>query len=458
VSDVRELVRAALPGVRADLERLVRIPSVSAPGWDGAPVRQSAQAVAEVLRASGADARVVEVPDGRPAVVGRVAGPPGAPTVLLYAHHDVQPPGPAELWTTPPYEPSERGGRLFGRGSSDDKAGVATHAAALRAWGGKPPVGIALFIEGEEESGSAHLGEYLARERETLRCDAVVVADAGNWRVGQPALTTTLRGTVACTVEVRTADHAVHSGQYGGPVPDALSALAHVLSSLHDERGRVRIPGLARAGAGAPAERSESDPLDLSDDELRAYAGVRPSVRLLGDGTLTSRLWHQPAVSVLAIDATPVREASNQLVPFARARVSLRIPPGQDGAAAMAALGGHLEKSAPWGAEVTVIPGSIGEPFVTSTKSAAYRAMRDALRDAWGREPLDIGIGGSIPFLHELTSAFPGVDVVVTGMGDPESNAHSENESLHLGDFASGCVAEALFLERLANVTGGAKA
>ena len=449
MSDILDRVRAELPGVRADLERLVRIPSVSAPGWDGAPVRQSAEAVVEVLRASGAEARVVEVPGGRPAVVGRVAGPPGAPTVLLYAHHDVQPPGAAELWKTPPYEPTERDGRLFGRGTSDDKAGVATHAAVLRAWGGKPPVGVALFIEGEEESGSAHLPAYLAREHDTLRCDAVVVADAGNWRVGQPALTTTLRGIVACTVEVRTADHAVHSGSYGGPVPDALSAIAHVLAALHDERGRVRVAGLVHADA---------EPLDLSEDELRGFAGVRPSVRLLGDGTLTSRLWRQPAVSVLGIDATPVLKASNQLVPFARARVSMRIPPGQDGAAAMAALRAHLEKSAPWGVEVTVIPDPIGEPFVVSTETAAYRAMRDALRDAWRTEPLDIGIGGTIPFLHEFTAAFPGVAVVVTGMGDPASNAHSENESLHLGDFASGCVAEALFLERLAAVSGGAKA
>ncbi len=430
-----------MPQVRADLERLVRIPSVSAVGWDPAPLERSAEAVAEILAASGAKTKILTAKGGHPAVVGWIEGPKGAPRVLLYAHHDVQPQGPESAWVSPPYEPRVRDGRLYGRGSADDKAGVAAHAAALRAFDGKPPCGVAIFVEGEEEAGSGHLREYLERARDLLRADAVVIADGGNWRVGQPALTATLRGVIACVVEVRALDHAVHSGQFGGVFPDALTALARLLATLHDERGRVAVAGLVRADA---------DPLDLTEDELRAWAGARPGVRAIGEGSLTSRMWRQPALSVLGIDAPTIRESSNQLVPVARARVSLRIPPGQDGAAAMRALVSHLKSHAPWGVEVTVQEGPIGEPFLAATSGPAYEAMHAALAAAWDRRAVDAGTGGTIPFLHDFTELFPGASILVTGVEDPSSNAHGENESLHLGDFENACVAEALFLEAFA--------
>lgn len=439
-ASLRQRIHDLMPGVRADLERLVRIPSVSAAGHDPAPLVRSAELVAELLRGAGAETRVL-TSRGHPAVVGYVKAPPGAPTVLLYAHHDVQPPGPAAEWTTPAFEPTLRDGRLYGRGVEDDKAGVIAHVAALRAFDGKPPVGVAVFIEGEEEAGSENLRPYLERERERLDCAAVVVADGGNWRTGEPALTTTLRGVVSCLVEVRVLEKAVHSGQFGGTVPDALTSLVHLLASLHDGDGEVAIPGLVRGRAPS---------LDLTEEELRRQAGARKGVRLIGRDGITDRLWMKPSVSVLAIDAPPVREAINQLVPVARAKVSMRIPPGQDGAKALEALVSHLRANVPWGVEATFTTQPVGEPFVTRTGGPAYRAMREALTDAWGRQALDIGAGGTIPFLFDLAELFPKAEILVTGVGDPEGGAHGPDESVDLTELERACAAETLFLRKLA--------
>ncbi|GAC1455980.1 MAG: dipeptidase [Candidatus Limnocylindrales bacterium] len=437
VARLRPAITGLMPDVRADLERLVRIPSMSADGYDAAAVRESARITAEILRAAGAEVRILEREGAHPAVVGRVAGPENAPTVLLYAHHDVQPPGPRDRWASAPFEPTLRDGRLFGRGSSDDKAGIVVHAAAIRAWGGKPPVNVAFFIEGEEESGSDHLGDFLAAEHALLDADAVVIADSGNWRVGEPAITTTLRGNVLVTVEVRTADHAVHSGEYGGTVPDANMALARLLASLHDDRGTVAVRGL-RSG--------HADALDLTEQELRGWVGTRPSVELIGSGTLTARLWQQPSISITGIDSTSVAESSNTIWPVARARISMRIPPGQGAGAAQDALVEHLKSHAPWGAEVTVTRESRGEAFVAAATGPAYDAMHAALSAAWGRGAIDIGMGGSIPFLFDFARIFPKAALLVTGVGDPASNPHSEDESLDLGELERGCLAEAVFL------------
>jgi acetylornithine deacetylase/succinyl-diaminopimelate desuccinylase-like protein len=423
--------------VRAGLERLARVPSMSAPGYDAAPVRETAKLTAALFKAAGLDARVLERDGAHPAVVGRAEGPHGSPTVLLYAHHDVQPPGPRDRWTTDPFTPTERDGRLFGRGVADDKAGIAAHLAALRAYGGKPPCTVAVFIEGEEESGSAHLMDFLTAERETVTCDAVIIADSANWRIGQPAITTTLRGNALLTIEVRVSDHAVHSGGFGGAVPDALMAMSRLLASLHDDLGRVAVSGL---------KADDADPLDLKEAELRAWVGTRPSVKLIGDGSITSRLWRKPSLSIIGLDATPVKEASNTLWPVATARLSMRVPPGQDATAAQDALVRHLEAHVPWGAELKVTRGPTGEAFTGATSGPAYSALKAALGAAWGREAIDIGQGGSIPFLFDFARTFPGAALLVTGVEDPESNAHSENESLHLAEFENVCVAEATFL------------
>jgi acetylornithine deacetylase/succinyl-diaminopimelate desuccinylase-like protein len=435
-------VHRVLPGVRADLERLVRIPSVSADPAAAPHVRDSATEVATLLAgAAAATVDVLAVPGGQPAVLARWPAPPGAPTVLLYAHHDVQPPGDPADWDGDPFQPAERHGRLYGRGAADDKAGVAVHLAALRAHGGRPPVGVTVLVEGEEEIGSPTLPEFLAEHAARLGADVVVFADAANWTTEVPALTTTLRGGTTVVVEVRTLHHGVHSGLYGGPVPDALTALARLLATLHDERGDVAVPGLVRGTA---------DPLDLTEAQLRADAGILPGVRLTGTGGLTDRLWAGPAIAVIGIDAPAVAAASNTLVPAARAKISMRVAPGDDPVRARDALAAHLRAHAPWGAQVTVEPGMAVAPYAVPTGGAAYLAAREALAQAWGTPPVDIGAGGSIPFVTAYAGLFPGAEILVTGVEDPDTRAHGANESLHLATFDRACLAEALLLAHLA--------
>jgi cysteinylglycine-S-conjugate dipeptidase len=435
-------VGQVLPSVRADLERLVQIPSVSADPAAASHMQESSLIVAALLSNAGlADVDVLTVPGGQPAVLGHRPGPPGAPTVLLYAHHDVQPPGDPADWDSGPFSPAERGGRLYGRGAADDKAGIAVHLAALRAHGDRLPVGITVLVEGEEEIGSPTLPEFLAAHADRLAADVVVFADAANWTTDVPALTTTLRGGGAVIVEVRTLHHGVHSGLYGGPVPDALTALARLLATLHDERGDVAVPGLVRGTA---------DPLDLTEAQLRADAGLLDGVRLTGTGGLTDRLWAGPAIAVTGIDAPAVQQASNTLIPAARAKVSMRIAPGDDPVRAQHALAAHLRAHAPWGAQVTVQPGMTAEPYAARTGGAAYLAARDALTRAWGRPPVDMGAGGSIPFVTAYARLNPDAEILVTGVEDPDTRAHGANESLHLATFERACLAEALLLGNLA--------
>jgi acetylornithine deacetylase/succinyl-diaminopimelate desuccinylase-like protein len=306
--------------IRQDLESLVRIPSVSSADFDPAQVRRSAEAVRELFQDEGLqNVQLLELDGAHPAVFGEIPAPPGAPTIMLYAHHDVQPPGPDELWDSPPFEPAERDGRLFGRGTCDDKAGIAVHLGAIRAHGGTPPVGVKLFIEGEEEIGSAHLGDFLDEYRELLAADAIVIADSANWKVGEPALTVSLRGLVDCVVEVRTLASAVHSGSFGGAVPDALITLSRLLATLHDDRGEVAVAGLVTGDATT---------IDLDEDELRAQAGAVEGLELIGSGSLTARMWRKPAIAVLGIDAPRVAGAINALVPVATAKISMRLAPG----------------------------------------------------------------------------------------------------------------------------------
>ncbi|MDM7853622.1 dipeptidase [Cellulomonas alba] len=442
---LRARVAAAFPALRADLEALVRIPSVSNDAFDQAHVEASAEAVAgllrdagmpevEVLRATNPDGRV-----GAPAIVARRPGPAGAPTVLLYAHHDVQPPGTD--WDTDPFEPTERDGRLFGRGAADDKAGVIAHVGALRVLADELGAGVTVFVEGEEEIGSPTFTTFLHEHRERLAADVIVVADSSNWKVGVPGLTTSLRGLVGCDVEVAVLDHAVHSGMYGGPILDAPTLLARLVATLHDDDGEVAVAGLVRA----------ADPtVDYDEAELRADAGVLDGVRLAGTGPLTARLWTRPALSVIGFDAPRIATSSNTIAPRATARLSLRLAPGQDPAAAMAALRAHLLEHAPFGARVTVTEKEAGKPFQAPADSAAMRAARAAFAAAWGTEPVDLGIGGSIPFIADLLDVYPDAAILVTGVEDPDSRAHGANESVHLGELERVVLAEALLLEALA--------
>ncbi|GAB3938783.1 M20/M25/M40 family metallo-hydrolase [Kribbella albertanoniae] len=442
MSDLSAAIDRVLPSVRADLEDLIRIPSVSYEAARAGDVQRSAEATAALFEAEGFAVQIVRAGEGAPAVIAKKPAPAGKPTVLLYAHHDVQPTGPVEQWTSDPFEPTERGDRLYGRGAADDKAGIAAHLAAVRAFGNDLPVGVTVFVEGEEEIGSPTLLQLLDEYTADLAADAIVIADSGNWDIGYPALTVSLRGLVESYVEVRTLDHAVHSGLFGGPIPDALSALCRLLATLHDDKGDVAVDGL---------HASRAADVVYPEDRLRAESSVLDSVRLTGSGSLVDRLWTRPAIAVLGIDAPAVAEASNTLVPVARAKVSLRVAPGDDAIKASAALKAHLENHAPWGAQVTVTEGEVGQPCSINARGGGYEAARSAFQTAWGVEPIDMGMGGSIPFIAEFQRVFPEAAILVTGVEDPDTRAHGVDEGLHLAEFRKVCLAEALLLQNLAD-------
>jgi acetylornithine deacetylase/succinyl-diaminopimelate desuccinylase-like protein len=437
---LRDRVEALMQGVLEDLQRLVSIQSVSADPDRAQEVQRSAEAVAGLIRDLGCpDVRIVSA-GGAPAVIGRFPAPAGAPTVCLYAHHDVQPEGDRAAWRTDPFTATPIGDRLFGRGTADDKGGLAVHLAALRAFEGRPPVGVTLFIEGEEEIGSPSLKALLAANADELAADVFVIADSGNWAVGAPAFTTSLRGLADCVVEVRTLDHAIHSGSFGGVVPDALTSLCRLLATLHDDAGNVAVAGL-HSGPGPD--------LDYPAERLRAESGILDGVEYIGEGTAVERIWNRPALAVIALDATPVAKASNTLLASARAKISLRVAPGDDAGRALDLLTEHLKTHAPWGAQVSVTGGDTGEPSVIPFEGPYAEAARAAFAEAWGVEPVFIGQGGSIPMVAEFADTFPNATVLVTAVGDPDTRAHGANESLHLGDFHAACVAEALFLDSL---------
>jgi acetylornithine deacetylase/succinyl-diaminopimelate desuccinylase-like protein len=439
LSTLRDTVRGLMPQLRADLEALTRIPSVSLPAFDQSHVDASAQATAELLRAEGLEVEIVRE-GGAPAVIGHIDGPRGAPTVMLYAHHDVQPPGDDADWDSPPFEPTERDGRLYGRGAADDKAGIMAHLAALRAHAGNLPVGVTVFVEGEEEVGSDSLMTILERHGDKLRADAIVLADSMNWDIGTPALTTTLRGLVRVVVTVSTLDHGVHSGMFGGAVPDALTALVRLLATLHDDEGNVAIAGL-RSGEAAD--------LDFSEERLREESGLLDGVSTIGSGPLLSRMWTKPSLTTIGINAPSVEKSSNTLVPSASAKLSMRIAADEVPSDAFAALEKHLREHAPWGARVEVTLDDQGAGFSADASGPVYDQARAAFADAWGREPVDIGVGGSIPFVAAFAERFPEAAILITGVEDPDTRAHGANESLHLGEFENVCVAEAVLFARL---------
>ena len=425
---------------------MVRIPSVSAPGFDPEHVRRSAEFVADLMRSSGLDGvRLLEIDGAHPAVFGEKWVSDDAPTVLLYAHHDVQPPGPADQWETAPFEPFERDGRMYGRGTADDKVGIALHLASIRAFGDDLPVNVKVFIEGEEEIGSKHLVDFLDAYTDLLASDAIIIGDAGNWRVGVPGLTVSLRGLVDCVVSIRTLRYAVHSGSFGGTYPDAITTLSRLLSCLHNDDGSVAVEGLVSR---------ECDPLDLTASELDEQMLPVPGLQLGGNGSLTSRIWMKPSISVLAVDAVPIGQAINQLVPEASAKVSMRIPPGQDRAEALTALKKHLHDNVPWGAELTIIDGSEGDAFELDTTGPMYDAYRAGMSEGYGAEPIEMGSGGSIPFVAAFAERYPQAAVLLIGVSDPTSRYHGPNESLELADLESAIVAQSIAFENLGSRTG----
>ncbi|WP_284233576.1 dipeptidase [Mycobacterium antarcticum] len=444
MSDVVDRVKSVLPSVRADLEDLVRIESVWAdPGRRG-EVDRSAAMVSKLLSEAGFDDIRTVSEGGAPAVIARHPAPPGAPTVLLYAHHDVQPEGDTAQWASAPFEPTERDGRLYGRGTADDKAGIATHLAAIRAFDGDLPVGVTVFVEGEEESGSPSLDALLAAHRDLLAADVIVIADSMNWTTEIPSLTVSLRGLADCVVEVATLDHGLHSGMWGGVVPDALSVLVRLLASLHDDDGNVAVDGLHH-GTAADVE--------FPAEQVREETGMLDGVTEIGTGSVVERLWAKPAITVIGIDTTSIAKSSNTLIPRARAKVSMRVAPGGDASEHMTALTRHLERHAPWGAQVTVTPGDLGQPYAIDATGPVYDAARAAFRQAWGIDAIDMGVGGSIPFIAAFAAAYPEAKILVTGVEDPATQAHSIDESLDLGVLERAATSEALLLEALGRAT-----
>ena len=432
-----------MPRLKDLLYDLVRMESVSAEGYDPGAVRTAGETIVGILDESGYEnAQLLESRNGHPAVFAEIPAPDGAPTVLLYAHYDVQPPGPIEEWETGPFEPFEKDGRIYGRGASDDKSGVVMHIGAVTAHGNDLPVGVQMFFEGEEEAGSEGLVEILEKYSDLLKPDVIVIGDGGNWEVGVPAFVDSLRGLAAVKLELRTLDSAIHSGDYGGVVPDALMALSRLLATLHNDDGSVAIEGLLRA-------ETESD-LDVPEAMARQQVGAVEGLELIGTGSIPSRLWSRPALSILAIDAPPVAEAINQLVPVARAKVSMRTPPGQDTAAALKALKDHLLTNVPWGAQIDIFHEESGDPTTLETDNYAVDAWKQGFLEAYGTDAVAMGAGGSIPFISTFHDLYPDAPILVIGCGDPTSSIHAPNESQDLGDVEKATLSEAIAFRLLA--------
>ncbi|MEU8681017.1 dipeptidase [Streptomyces sp. NPDC048611] len=446
-SPLAQTVAALQPRARTELAELVAFKSVADPAqFPRSECEAAANWIVDALRADGfQDVALLDTPDGTQSVYGFLPGPAGAPTVLLYAHYDVQPPLDEAAWLSPPFELTERDGRWYGRGTADCKGGLIMHLTALRALKehGGVPVNVKMIVEGSEEQGTGGLERYAEAHPELLAADAIVIGDAGNFRAGLPTVTATLRGMTLVRVQVDALEGNLHSGQFGGAAPDALAALIRILDSLRAEDGSTTVTGLA---ADATWEG-----LQYPEEEFRKDAKVLDGVGLLGSGSVADRIWARPAVTVLGIDCPPVVGATPSLHAGARALVSLRVPPGTDAAEATKLLAAHLESAAPWGARVAVEQVGQGQPFRADTDSPAYASMAAALREAYdGVEMQVAGMGGSIPLCNTLAGLYPDTEILLIGLSEPEAQIHAVNESVSPEELERLSLAEAIFLRRVA--------
>ncbi|SCK49796.1 Acetylornithine deacetylase/Succinyl-diaminopimelate desuccinylase [Streptomyces sp. ScaeMP-e48] len=444
---ISETVTSLMPRARAELAELVAFQSVADPAvFPKSECEAAANWVVDALRAEDfTDVALLDTPDGTQSVYGFLPGPAGAPTVLLYAHYDVQPPLDESAWLSPPFELTDRDGRWYGRGAADCKGGFIMHLLALRALkaNGGVPVSVKVIAEGSEEQGTGGLERYAEAHPELLAADTIVIGDAGNFRAGLPTVTATLRGMTMLRVQLDTLEGNLHSGQFGGAAPDALAAMIQLLASLRDEHGTTTVDGLTGD--------TDWDGLQYPEAEFRQDAKVLDGVELIGTGTVADRIWARPAVTVVGIDCPPVVGATPSVQASARAQVSLRVPPGHDAAEATKLLTAHLESHAPWGARVSVEQVGQGQPFRADTSSPAYTAMAGAMRDAYpGQEMQSSGMGGSIPLCNTLASLYPQAEILLIGLSEPEAQIHAVNESVSPEELERMSVAEALFLHNYA--------
>lgn len=440
---VRDKVKEMMPGLLAELEELVSIPSCAFPGFPPEPVHEMAETVLAKFQALGFEnARLMDVPTGYPPIYGEIPGPEGSPTVMLYAHYDVQPAPPEQGWTSDPWTATRKDdGRIYGRGAADDKGGLAIHLGTMKMFDGKPPCTVKLIVEGMEETNS-NLEAFVEANPELFACDLFIVCDMGNLEAGKPTLTTTLRGDVACIVTLRTLEHPLHSGVFGGPVPDAVMAMARLLATLHDEDGNVAVEGVSRF---------EWEGMEMSEADIRSSADVLDGVELIGTQGVGTRLWSQPSINAIGMDVVSVDASSNVLHPAARAKLSMRIVPGADPAAELDALVRHLESHVPWGAQIQIERTKEAPPFRADTSGPAYAAARRAMAEAYGSEPGEAGSGGSIPLLHTLAEASPGAEFILWGPEDTaKARIHSSDESVDPAEIEAMIVAQALLIADLA--------
>ncbi len=435
-----------------ELKSVIRIKSISAPGFDRTEVNNCANAVAHSLREIGMDnVELLELPNVHPYVFGEWLGKKDAPTVLLYAHYDVQPTGDTKRWNTDPFSPETIENRLYGRGSADDKAGVYAHISALACYlktSNELPLNVKVVFEGEEETGSEHLTQFLEKYKDRLAADFMILTDTENYDIGIPGITTRLRGLVSVDVVVSVLKQPVHSGGFGGPLPDAIQSLAKIIAKLTDDNGKMLIPGIYDDVEKISNEtKDQIKKLPFNEEDFKRKSCVLDGVALTGEKDFSphEQIWFRPSLSVNAIQASSREQVSNIIVDSAWCRLGIRTVPNMDSHKVLKQLSEFIYKHTPKGVLTEVIPEHAVSWWRTETKNKAFRAAKEAMLKSFGHEAVFMGCGGSIGFVEPFSNALGGAPALLIGVEDPFTNAHSWNESLYLPDWRK-CIESLIYL------------